>query len=124
VLAPGGRLLVTTPNRLTFSPGLDRPVNPFHTREFTAAELGDLLAGCGFAVERTYGLHAGPRLVALDAAHAGSFVGAQLAAPPEQWSTGLWADVDSVSVDDFVIVDHRDRDVDTALDLVVLARPA
>ena len=36
VLRPGGLLLVTTPNRLTFSPGLDEPVNPFHTREFTA----------------------------------------------------------------------------------------
>ena len=55
-------LLVTTPNRLTFSPGSDVPVNPFHTKEFTAAELAELLTRCGFAVDDVLGLHAGPRL--------------------------------------------------------------
>ena len=41
VLRPGGSLVVTTPIRLTFSPGLDRgarPLNPFHVRELDAAE--------------------------------------------------------------------------------------
>ena len=41
VLRPGGRLLVSTPNRITFSPGRDTPLNPFHTRELDAAELTD-----------------------------------------------------------------------------------
>ena len=37
VLRPGGALLMSTPNRITFSPGRDTPVNPFHTRELNAA---------------------------------------------------------------------------------------
>jgi SAM-dependent methyltransferase len=122
VLRPDGRLLVTTPNRLTFSPGRDEPVNPFHTVEFTADELVGLLTRCGFDVERVYGLHAGPRLAALDAAHGGSFVEAQLAVAPSAWSTALAEDVRSITAEDFEIVDGEARDVDASLDLVVLAR--
>ena len=47
VLRPGGVLLMSTPNRITFSPGRDTPINPFHTRELNAAELTELLADCG-----------------------------------------------------------------------------
>jgi SAM-dependent methyltransferase len=122
VLRPGALLCVSTPNRLTFSPGLDAPVNPFHTVEFTAAELTDLLERCGFEVETVLGLHAGRRLRALDTAHGGSFVEAQLAAPPDEWSAGLRADVVSVAAEDFVVVDAAERPVDESLDLVVLAR--
>ncbi|MGK2242437.1 MAG: SAM-dependent methyltransferase, partial [Rhodococcus sp. (in: high G+C Gram-positive bacteria)] len=39
VLAPGGELLISTPNRITFSPGRDTPLNPFHTRELNASEM-------------------------------------------------------------------------------------
>lgn len=39
VLAPGGTAIVTTPNRLTISPGSDVPINPFHLREYTPDEL-------------------------------------------------------------------------------------
>lgn len=45
VLAPGGLALVTTPNRLTISPGSDVPVNPFHLREYTPGELAERLGG-------------------------------------------------------------------------------
>ena len=45
VLRPGGALMMSTPNRITFSPGLDTPINPFHTRELNAAELTELLTG-------------------------------------------------------------------------------
>ena len=34
---------MSTPNRITFSPGRDTPLNPFHTRELNAAELTELL---------------------------------------------------------------------------------
>jgi SAM-dependent methyltransferase len=122
VLRPGGLLLVTTPNRLTFSPGLDAPVNPFHTKEFTAAELRGLLTRCGFAIAGVYGLHGGPRLAALDDAHGGSFAAAQLAAAPESWDAALAADIASVSADDFAVLSAAERDVDASLDLVMLAR--
>ena len=43
VLRPSGLLLMSTPNRVTFSPGRDTPINPFHTRELNAAEMTELL---------------------------------------------------------------------------------
>lgn len=122
VLRPDGLLLVTTPNRLTFSPGLDAPVNPFHTHEFTAAELVGLLERQGLVVDRVAGLHAGARLTGLDDAHGGSFVGAQLASPPNDWGAQLGLDVASVTTADFTVLDTEVRDVDASLDLVVLAR--
>lgn len=121
VLRPGGFLLVTTPNRLTFSPGLETPVNPFHTKEFTAAELAELLTENGFEVRQVLGLHAGERLAALDERYDGSFVDAQLAHAPDAWDGQLQADVVAVRTDDFVVEPAADRDVDASLDLVVLA---
>jgi SAM-dependent methyltransferase len=56
VLRPGGRFVVATPNRLTYSPsGLH---NVFHVREYDARELEALLASFFPEVEIT-GLHAG-----------------------------------------------------------------
>lgn len=67
VLAPGGVLVVSTPNvaRTENIAALlrgDNIYDPYHlgaplagsrhSREYTAGELGALLAGCGFAVER------------------------------------------------------------------------
>jgi SAM-dependent methyltransferase len=120
-LRPGGLLIVSTPNRLTFSPGLDAPVNLFHTREFTGAELSDLLSRCGFALDTMLGLHAAPRLRALDAEYDG-FAAAQLAAAPEQWSERLRDDVATVAARDFVVLASDVHSVDESLDLVVLAR--
>ena len=39
VLRPGGIAMITTPNRLTISPGRTEPINPFHLREYTPDEL-------------------------------------------------------------------------------------
>ncbi|HEY3607463.1 MAG TPA: class I SAM-dependent methyltransferase [Pseudonocardiaceae bacterium] len=125
VLRPGGALLITTPNRLTFSPGFDVPLNPFHTRELAADELRELLVGAGFAVEFLGGLHHGERLRALDAAHGGSFIDAQVAVvmghlPGEaSWPAELLGEVASVRSVDF---DIRGDDVDLSLDLVAVAR--
>jgi SAM-dependent methyltransferase len=121
VLRPGGLLFVTTPNRLTFSPGLDEPANLFHTKEFTAAELSALLVKCGFDIDSVHGLHAGARLVELDRAHGGSFVDTQLATPPDTWSKQLRADVESITSDDFAVLTDTERDVDASLDLVIMA---
>jgi SAM-dependent methyltransferase len=119
VLRPGGRLLVSTPNRLTFSPGQDQPTNVFHSHEFTAAELAALVRSGGFGVEALLGLHPAPRLRELDARYGGSFAAAQLATPPTAWPPALRADVATVSVADFALGPDG---VDGALDLVVVAR--
>lgn len=121
VLRGNGVLIVSTPNRLTFSPGRDTPVNLFHTHEFTATELNALVERCGFRVTDRLGLSAGPRLSQLDERHHGSFVEAQLASAPDTWEETLREDVASVTVDDFVV---SADDLDGSLDLLVVARPA
>jgi SAM-dependent methyltransferase len=130
VLKPGGRLLISTPNRITFSPGRDTPLNPFHTRELNAAELTELLVEAGFDLDLMTGVHHGPTLKALDAKHGGSFIDAQIerALAGEPWPADLTADVAAVSVDDFELrVDGAseatgDRyDIDDSLDLVAIA---
>jgi SAM-dependent methyltransferase len=51
VLAPDGVALLSTPNRLTISPGSDKPRYPFHLREYTPEEFGDALGGYFQGVE-------------------------------------------------------------------------
>ncbi|MGN6300862.1 MAG: methyltransferase domain-containing protein [Angustibacter sp.] len=119
VLRPGGLLALTTPNRETFSPGLgrrERPTNPFHVREFDAAELAELVGGHLDVVD-VGGVHAGPRLGELDRRF-GSLVAAQLTGAPETWSPELADAVRSMTADDFVV---RPGVADGALDLLVLA---
>jgi SAM-dependent methyltransferase len=120
VLRPGGTLIVSTPNRLTFSPGRDTPLNPFHTRELTGAELAGLVTGAGFGDVAVTGLHHGPRLRELDAAHGGSIVAAQTAVVlgDGSWPPDLLAAVTSVTTADFAL---RTGDVDGSLDLLVTA---
>jgi SAM-dependent methyltransferase len=120
VLVPGGVLLVSTPNRLTFSPGRDTPLNPYHTRELTAVELAGLVTDAGFAEIEVLGLHHGPRLRELDAAHGGSLVDAQvaLALAGGGWPERLLRDVASVRCADFEL---DAGDLDASLDLVAVA---
>ena len=117
VLEPGGVLVLSTPNRLTFSSAAG---NPFHARELDAVELLALVEP-HFEQVRTLGVHHGPRLRSFAVAY-GDPVAAQLAAPPEDWDADLAHLVSSVEPDDFVV--HRDsahhRLVD-ALDLVLIA---
>ena len=112
VLAPGGRLVISTPNRLTFSPGLDAPLNPFHTRELTAAELVELLDPCFFAVE-VLGVHHGERLHARP-----GLVDELIATPVSNWDDSLTGLVSSVTAADFVMSADS---IDTSLDLLVVA---
>lgn len=123
VLRPSGLLMVSTPNRITFSPGRDTPINPFHTRELTAAELTELLTRGGFAVTAMSGVFHGPRLRALDARHGGSIIDAQIrrALADAPWPPGLLRDVSSITVDDFEIVPADQRAIDESLDLVAIA---
>ncbi|HEY5494377.1 MAG TPA: class I SAM-dependent methyltransferase [Candidatus Anoxymicrobiaceae bacterium] len=43
LLQVGGTAYLTTPNRLTISPGCDKPINPFHLREYTPEEFASAL---------------------------------------------------------------------------------
>lgn len=121
VLCLGGLLLISTPNRITFSPGRDTPLNPFHTRELAAAELAGLLVDAGFEVREMSGLHHGATLRDLDARHGGSIIDAQVAVAVAglEWPEALRADVAAVRCADFDI--HSD-DIDASLDLIAVAQ--
>ena len=123
VLRPTGVLLMSTPNRITFSPGRDTPINPFHTRELNAAELTELLTAAGFSVEAMLGVFHGPRLVELDQRHGGSIIDAQIirALANAPWPEDLLADVAAVTTDDFDLTDANERNIDDSLDLVAIA---
>jgi SAM-dependent methyltransferase len=121
VLRPGGLLLMSTPNRITFSPGRDTPVNPFHTRELNAAELTELLTTAGFETEAMLGVYHGPRLRELDARHGGSIIDAQIAraVADAPWPQDLLDDVAAVRIDDFELT--AGEAIDDSLDLVAIA---
>ena len=125
MLRPGGVLLMSTPNRITFSPGRDTPINPFHTRELNAAELTELLIDGGLRDRGSmYGVFHGARLAELDARHGGSIIDAQIARAlaDAPWPADLLADVASVTTDDFDLLErHATRDIDDSLDLVAIA---
>jgi SAM-dependent methyltransferase len=123
VLRPCGLLMISTPNRITFSPGRDTPLNPFHTRELNAAELTELLEDGGFSVSAMSGVFHGSRLAALDAKHGGSIIDAQVrrAIADAPWPADLLADIASVSTDDFELADAGARDINESLDLVAIA---
>jgi SAM-dependent methyltransferase len=53
-LADGGVFVLSTPNRLITSPGLDRPKNPYHVREYDPDEFAALL-GEHFSTVRIFG---------------------------------------------------------------------
>jgi SAM-dependent methyltransferase len=60
-IAPGGRLMLTTPNRLkTFSE------NPYHVREYTREELSELL-GRVFSEVEIHGMHGNAKVTSFDA---------------------------------------------------------
>ena len=123
VLRPGGSLLISTPNRITFTPGSDTPVNPFHTRELNAAELRELLIDGGFDVQSMSGVFHGPRLIEMDIRHGGSIIDAQIArvVADTPWPDGLLADVAAVESADFDIIEESRRDIDASLDLLAIA---
>lgn len=121
VLTPGGILVVTTPNRPVFSPGLGRgekPTNPFHVEELDAEQLSELLAEAGFCDVVVRGLHHGERIEAWEAELGTGIVAAQVAAVlgSHDVPDHLKAFVASVTAADFAIRGH-----DHAQDLVALA---
>lgn len=121
VLKPGGEFLCATPNRLTFTPDSDTPVNPFHVKEFTAAELAQCL-GSRFRVKAMLGVHHGRRIRALERLARRPVTELQFDAPPEDWPRRLRLAVAAVRPTDFTL---KAADVDACLDLLaVVERPA
>ena len=125
VLRPGGRLLISTPNRITFSPGRDTPLNPFHTRELSAAELGELLVDGGFEVADMLGVFHGEALRRLDERWDGSIIDAQIerALAGVPWPADLAADVAAVTTADFDVSGGSPsaHHIDDSLDLLAIA---
>jgi SAM-dependent methyltransferase len=122
LLRPGGLVVVTTPNRPVFSPGLGRgekPTNPFHVEELDAAQLHDLLADAGFEGIEVHGLHHGARIAAWERTAGTGLVAAQVAAVLEPQAAPI-GDLDtfvaSVTAADFVV-----GDAEGAQDLVAVA---
>lgn len=123
--AAGGTLVLSTPNRLTFSPGLgrrERPVNAYHCREYDADELAGELADWlpGWTVS-LHGLGHGPRLRAWEAEH-GDLAAAQQLSDPDQWPSGLSQLVRSVRCEDFELGTPDADCLDRCLDLVAVAQ--
>jgi SAM-dependent methyltransferase len=110
VLRPGGSVVVSTPNRLVFSPGLERgekPTNPFHVEEFDAEQLGELMTDAGFTDVELYGLHHGEHIREWERSNSESLVAAQvheaLNPGPGTDLGDLRAFVASVRASDFVV---------------------
>ena len=118
-LTTGASVVISTPNRLTFSPGIDRgekPINPFHVEEFDRDQLHDLLQASGFTDVTVFGLSHSRRLRD-DDEQFGSLVQAQIEALTNgRWDDALQARVEAVTTDDFE-VDLAD---DECLDLVAV----
>ena len=120
---------MSTPNRLTFSPGLGRgekPTNPFHVEEFDADQIAPLLTEAGFVDPRTFGLFLGPRLTEMEADR-GPLVQRQVdAILAEEWPEQLDADVAAVTVTDFTVelLDENPDLAPSSLDLIGTARKA
>lgn len=121
---PGGALVVTTPNRRTFSPGDAAPANPFHVREFAPDELAVTLAAAGLALERWLGLHHAERLADVERER-GTTLHAELTrGPADAWPDWLAELVVTVTPDDFELRPGLpgQPELEEALDLFVIAR--
>ena len=122
VLRHDGVAVVTTPNRLTFSPGLlrgERPINPFHVEEFDADQVEAMLRAAGFPEASVMGLHHGPRLREWER-HYGSLVQNQVdAVLSGTWPGPLRDMVATVTPADFEV---RSDDIDECADLIGIAR--
>ncbi len=121
VMRPGGLVVVSTPNRPVFSPGLaraERPANPFHVEEFDAEQLEERLAHAGLIDVEVLGLRHAARIHAWEEDHEAALVAAQIEAstPGRELDVLVARFVAGVTVDDFEV-----GDADGAQDLVAVA---
>jgi len=116
VLAPGGVLVISTPNRLTFSP--DGMRNPFHTFEFAPAELRATISQQFSSIELAGTFH-GTRLRLLEIALRKPFPERLIEQPVPEWPSWLRAAVERVRASDFAV---RGQRLERSLDLIATAR--
>ncbi len=122
VVRPGGLVVVTTPNRPVFSPGLgrgERPTNPFHVEEFDAEQLADLLRSAGLVDVEVLGLHHGERIRAWESGAGTGIVAAQVAVVT---GTGRVPDDLADVVAGITAADFEVGAADGSQDLLALAR--
>lgn len=119
VTRPGGAILIGTPNRLTFTPGSDEPTNPFHTREFTAAELTEELERVGLEVTDLLGVHHGARLRSVERVTRRPFTEVLTTVEPDGWPRWYRRLVHRVRAGWFDV--RRDR-LDDSLDLIAVCQ--
>lgn len=120
VLKPGGTAWLTTPNRLTISPGRDTPINPFHVREYTPAEFAVALEPHFESVQIDGMFHCG-WLALNDRLHAVDFIKfyEMSALNPRFWTHRLLTPL--VRASDFSI---RGGDLSGCLDIVAACHAA
>lgn len=116
VLAPGGTLILSTPNRLTFSPEGVR--NPFHAFEFAPADMRATLAQ-QFSRFELRGTFHGPRLRVAELLLRRSIPERLIDQPSYEWPGWLREIVRRVTPNDFAI---RTSDLERCLDLLAIAR--
>lgn len=116
VLAPGGEVVCATSNRLTSTPGRDRPVDPSHLREFAPGELYELLAG-RFRFKALLGVHHARWLQPLERLAGRTLPDLMVGRPGEGWPTLLQLAVAGVGGE---LTIRADR-LDASLDLVAVA---
>jgi len=116
VLRPNGVLVLSTPNRLTFSPTGIR--NPFHTVEFAPPELRSVLVG-KLVVERMAGTFHARKITLVERLMREPFPERLIRQPVPEWPGWLRRFVAGVRPSDFRIAD---RAVDRSLDLIAIAR--
>jgi SAM-dependent methyltransferase len=117
VLVPGGLLLVSTPNRLTFSPHGVR--NAFHAFEFAPDELRTTVAKHFDNIELS-GVFHGARLAAVERLLLRrAFSERLIDQPTPEWPWWLRAIVTRVTAKDFIIKPGR---LHASLDLIAVAR--
>lgn len=119
VLVPGGELLLSTPNRLTFTPDSDEPVNPFHVKEYAPEELREELHAAGFRVGGMLGVHHGAQLRAAEVVLRRPLPDVLNDAPPEDWPSGIRPLVHRVQPDWFRLTSTG---LERSLDLIALCR--
>jgi SAM-dependent methyltransferase len=118
ILGPEGRLIVSTPNRLTFSPdGVVR--NPFHTFEFSPHDLSAAI-NRDFEMETMLGVFHGARIKWWERRHRESFTERLIREPAPNWSASLRRFVHETAEPDFLL---QEDDLDNSLDLIAVARP-